>query len=416
VGRPALHDTQALLDVALAIAADRGPASVTIAAVSAASGAPSGSLYHRFEDRSALLGQLWLRTTGHFQAGFLAALASAPAAEGCVAAAGHVVGWCRDHPAEARLLLRGPEDLAAAEWPPSTRRQAAADRRALRAALQEHATELAGSPDEALARATLATIDLPLAVVRRHLQAGPRAKLPPEAGAQVEQTARAVLGDRVQATAARPGAPDPGEGTADERRVLMDAFAEAVARDGFATVRLSDVAQRAGIELDLARALFVDELDCATQALNAWGGQLVVIAAGAFLTAPSDPPLAAHRALEAALGHLARTPTISSLVVTDELELLPAISVLRDRYISLFFQLIAGQVATIDQHAPQPLAVLGIVLDGIFAVLRRFAREGRITELPAELQALSLQTLTPFFGADDARRVAGLAAAGSPPR
>jgi AcrR family transcriptional regulator len=211
------------------------------------------------------------------------------------------------------------------------------------------------------------------------------------------------------------GAPDP-DSTADERRVLMEAFAEAVAQDGFAATRLSDVAQRAGIELDVVTALFADELDCATQVLDAWAGQLVVIAAGAFLAAANDPPLAAHRALEAAIGHLARTPTVSSLVVTNDPELVPAISALRDRYISLFFQLIAGQVAAIEQRAPQPLAALGVVLDGIFAVLRRFAREGRIPELPDELRALSLQTLTPFFGADEARRVAGLTAAGTPRR
>ena len=138
----------------------------------------------------------------------------------------------------------------------------------------------------------------------------------------------------------------------------MDAFAEAVARDGFAATSLSDVAQRAGIELDVASALFADELDCATQVLDAWAGQLVVIAAGAFLAAANDPPLAAHRALEAAIGHLARTPTVSAMVVTDGPELVPAIAALRDRYISLFFQLIAGQVAAIDQRAPQPLAAL----------------------------------------------------------
>jgi AcrR family transcriptional regulator len=190
LGRPALHDTQTLLDVALTIAADRGPASVTIAAVSAASGAPSGSLYHRFDDRAALLGQLWLRTTGAFQDGFLEALDSAPGVDGCVAAAGSVIAWCRDHPAEARLLLRGPDDFAAPDWPPPTRRRAAADRRTLTKALQARATDLGGP---ALDRILLATVDLPLAVVRRHLQAGPRAKLPPEAGALVEQTARAVL-------------------------------------------------------------------------------------------------------------------------------------------------------------------------------------------------------------------------------
>jgi AcrR family transcriptional regulator len=190
LGRPALHDTQTLLDVALTIAADRGPASVTIASVSAAGGAPSGSLYHRFDDRAALLGQLWLRTTGEFQNGFLEALGSAPEVNGCVAAATYIIAWCRDHPAEARVLLRGPDDFAAADWPPATRRRAAAERRTLTKALQERATQL-GEPT--LDRLLLATIDLPLAVVRRHLQAGPRAKLPPDAGALVERTARAIL-------------------------------------------------------------------------------------------------------------------------------------------------------------------------------------------------------------------------------
>jgi AcrR family transcriptional regulator len=190
MGRPALHDTETLLDTARTIAADRGPASVTIAAVSAASGAPSGSLYHRFDDRAALLGQLWLRTTARFQSGFLEALGSAPGAEGCVAAAVHVIDWCRAHPAEARLLLRGPDDFGAADWPAPTRRRAAADRRALSAALQARATEL-GEPT--LDRILLATVDLPLAIVRRHLQPGPRAKLPSDAGALVERTARAVL-------------------------------------------------------------------------------------------------------------------------------------------------------------------------------------------------------------------------------
>jgi AcrR family transcriptional regulator len=195
VGRPALHDTQALLDVARTIAVDHGPASVTIAAVSAASGAPSGSLYHRFDDRSALLGQLWLRTTGRFQAGFLEALASAPSAEGCVAAAIHVVRWSRDHSAEARLLLRGPEDFAAAEWPAPTRRRAASDRRALEAALRERATELGGPATEALDRVVLAAVDLPYAVVRRHLASGRRAKLPAGTEALVEHAARALTRD-----------------------------------------------------------------------------------------------------------------------------------------------------------------------------------------------------------------------------
>ncbi len=215
------------------------------------------------------------------------------------------------------------------------------------------------------------------------------------------------LAAAARAADAEAGRSAPSPTTArDDRHLLMDAFADAVARDGLSATQLSDVAQQAGVELDVARALFTDELDCATQALNAWAGRLVVIAAGAFLTAAGDPPLAAHRALEAALGYMAATPTLAALVVTDEPDLIPAVSAMRDRYISLFFQLIAVQVPAADQQAPQPLAALEVVLDGVMAVLRRFAQQGRIAELPGELPTLSLQVLTPFFGADEARRVA----------
>jgi hypothetical protein len=77
----------------------------------------------------------------------------------------------------------------------------------------------------------------------------------------------------------------------------------------------------------------------------------------------------------------------------------------------LFFELVAGQVPAAEQHAPQPLAALEVVLDGLMAALRHHAELDRVAELPGQLEALSLQCLTPFFGADEARRVASLVTA-----
>lgn len=74
--RPPRFDAPALLDAALKLAATGGPAAVTMAAVAKSAGAPSGSVYHRFPDRPALLSALWLRTLGGFQRGFLAELGS----------------------------------------------------------------------------------------------------------------------------------------------------------------------------------------------------------------------------------------------------------------------------------------------------------------------------------------------------
>jgi AcrR family transcriptional regulator len=62
------------LDAALAIVAEQGPAATTIGAITARLRAPTGSFYHRFVFRNALLGALWLRTVLDFQVGITAVL------------------------------------------------------------------------------------------------------------------------------------------------------------------------------------------------------------------------------------------------------------------------------------------------------------------------------------------------------
>ena len=61
------------LDAALALVAKHGPAAVTVAAITARLRAPTGSFYHRFASRDALLGELWLNTVKDFQQGIAAA-------------------------------------------------------------------------------------------------------------------------------------------------------------------------------------------------------------------------------------------------------------------------------------------------------------------------------------------------------
>ncbi len=203
----------------------------------------------------------------------------------------------------------------------------------------------------------------------------------------------------------------PSAAPADDELRLMDAFARAVARDGLAATRLADVAAQEEIPLAIAETFFDDELDCATQALDVWTGQLVAAAAGAYLSAALDPPLAAHRALEAALTHVARTPALSALAVADDPEIVKIVTGLRARYATLFLELIGGQLPVADPRAPQTASVLEVVLEGLLAVIARFAEEGRLAELLDELEALGLQSLTPFFGAAEAQRVAERSAA-----
>ncbi|MEU3877766.1 MULTISPECIES: TetR/AcrR family transcriptional regulator [Streptomyces] len=180
--RPPRFDTDQLLDAAVHLAATSGPAAVTMSAVAKTVGAPSGSVYHRFPSRTVLLAEVWLRTVERFQHGYVRALDESPAA-----AARHVVAWSRTHPQEATVLLYGPHDFGRTDWPPEYARRADDGNARIRAAL----TALTGNDPAAFDRAFLALIDLPLAVVRRHLRAGE--PLPPHAEALAEESAAALL-------------------------------------------------------------------------------------------------------------------------------------------------------------------------------------------------------------------------------
>lgn len=102
-----MHTADSLLDVAADLTAAEGAAAVTMSAVAASAGAPSGSVYYRFPDRAMLLASLWLRTVERFQSGFSAALRTEPPQQAAVNAAHHVIEWSRNNPL-ALLIVELP--------------------------------------------------------------------------------------------------------------------------------------------------------------------------------------------------------------------------------------------------------------------------------------------------------------------
>ena len=182
--RPARYTVDVLLDAAAELLAADGPAAVTMSAVARTTGAPSGSVYHRFPTRAALCGELWVRTEERFQEGLIEALSSADdPRQRCVAGALRIVQWCREHPVEAQVLLAGPDALGMGDWPdPLTGR-----RKRLQRKLRKVLAEL---PDDA-GRVNAALIDVPYAIVRRHLRA--RQAIPASAESIVADCARALI-------------------------------------------------------------------------------------------------------------------------------------------------------------------------------------------------------------------------------
>ena len=188
---PRKHQTDAILDAARALVLNGGPRAASVAAIATASGAPAGTLYHRFGNRDGILTAAWLRALERFQARALAAEADTPV-DTAVAMAVACIGFARALPEDARLLLTiRPGDLLDGEPDAAFRDTLAAMNAPLTERIAVLARKLYGDNKprsvDAVARAVA---DLPYAVVRRHAHDEP---MPEWLEADVAASARAVL-------------------------------------------------------------------------------------------------------------------------------------------------------------------------------------------------------------------------------
>lgn len=174
MSRRRVHSDDVILDATRDLLVRGGPDAATTGAISALSGAPTGSIYHRYGSRTRLFAEVWLRTVTRFQAGLLAATTGS-GLERLLAAADWTVEFAVRHPADARLLLQADRAqlLVEAGLPPETRRALTDLNAPVAELIRDLATELFGTaaPEHA-ELVSIAVVDVPYAIVRRHLRRG----------------------------------------------------------------------------------------------------------------------------------------------------------------------------------------------------------------------------------------------------
>jgi AcrR family transcriptional regulator len=193
VPRTAAYTSGALLDEAERIVAAGGPRALTVESLSAATGAPVGSIYYRFSSRSVLAAELWIRAVEHFQAGLIQALERSSDIESGVRAALHTLRWSRRNPDAARMLLLYRDvDFIREDLPQLEASRVAALNEPLLRALSAYAHRLYGrSGQSELRRVGFAVIDVSYGAVHRHLAVGK--PLPAAVDALVARAVEAVL-------------------------------------------------------------------------------------------------------------------------------------------------------------------------------------------------------------------------------
>jgi AcrR family transcriptional regulator len=195
VAPPRKHETDAILDATRALVLAQGPRAASVAAIAKASGAPAGTLYHRFGNRDGVVIAAWLRALDRFQSRALAAGPdgrAASALDAATAMAVAAISFARDMPDDARLLLTiRPADLLDGQPDAEFRKTLAAMNAPLSERVRELAEQLYGNSDRRAVDAVhRAVADLPYAVVRRHAHDNP---MPDWLESDVAAAARALL-------------------------------------------------------------------------------------------------------------------------------------------------------------------------------------------------------------------------------
>ena len=193
IPRPEIHSADRILDAARALVLAGGARTATIDGIVTASGAPKGSIYHRFPTLNDLLAAMWIRAVRRSQESFLAELARDDAEEAAVAAALAIHDFALTDRPDSRLLasLRR-EDLIGSVTDAGLRAALDELNKPLVDALLALARRLYGRASRAtVERTTLAVIDLPQGAIRRHLVSG--TPLPRSTRPQLEAAVRAAL-------------------------------------------------------------------------------------------------------------------------------------------------------------------------------------------------------------------------------
>jgi AcrR family transcriptional regulator len=193
MGRPAKFNTEQILDATAQLVAEGGPGLATVAGIAERLGAPTGSIYHRFNSRDLLLARLWIRTVHRSQEGFVAALSQDDIEKAALDAALYVPRWSRSNLDDACVLVLYRREQLAEQWPAELGGELATLNDPLKAAMRSFVRRRFGSVNKANLEVTsFALLDVPYAAVRRYLITGNPP--PPSVDDLIARTVKCILG------------------------------------------------------------------------------------------------------------------------------------------------------------------------------------------------------------------------------
>ncbi|GAA1645857.1 TetR/AcrR family transcriptional regulator [Actinoplanes couchii] len=180
------------------------------------------------------------------------------------------------------------------------------------------------------------------------------------------------------------------EVAAVQRERLYDALVHTVAEKGYANATVSDICAAAGVTRPAFYALFAGKDDAFLATYRYGTGVLMRLMEKAYDAAPGWRA-GARDALGVLLDVLASVPAFATMAIVE----IDAVGPLGRQERA---ELLARFARFFDEAPGQPLPaeLVHTVVGGVYSTIYRFAAQGRVVELPAQLPVLAYVMMAPF--------------------
>ncbi len=190
----------------------------------------------------------------------------------------------------------------------------------------------------------------------------------------------------------------------NQRARILDAVTNLTARDGYAALKVEEIAEQAAVSLVAFYEHFADKEDAFLVAYEVGHGKALAAVERAYV-GESDWRAAVRAGIDALFGFLASEPAFAHIALVDAMIATPHTAERSKDGVIAFARMLGPGLAQANGQAPASVT-LEAIAGGLFDLCLHYALSGRIRELPELVPSATYIALAPFLGGEEAARVA----------
>lgn len=190
-----------------------------------------------------------------------------------------------------------------------------------------------------------------------------------------------------------------------QRERILDAVANLTAAEGYAALKVEDIAERAAVSLKAFYEHFAGKEDAFLVAYEIGHGKGLAFAEWAY-TAEPDWRLGVRAGIAALFEFLATEPSFAHIALIDALIATAHTAERSNVGVQAFARMLVPRVEEAPGQGPAAAVTIEAIAGGVFELCLHYALQGRIHELPELTVSATYVALAPFLGPEEAARIA----------